>query len=207
MMNQKKTIILACLNSGIRMDGSQARIGLMVGILFKPRTDSDPENKEIAVKAEMKPIDPDRDFACCVAARRDAYLCSFGSDEGFETFLCGYQARMRERLTQPEWYYYHVRVNGEIAGQLEFRNFSPQPETGYVNLIYLTPAFRGTGLAGQLQQFIFETLSQAGCKQVMLSVSRINQRALSFYEKSGWTYLRPNPKHPLTDFFLYVLEN
>ncbi|CAM3682977.1 putative acetyltransferase [Vibrio aerogenes CECT 7868] len=157
------------------------------------------------MKAEFKPVNPDKDFSFCVAARRDAYLCSFGSEKGFETFLSGYQARMCERLTQPEWHYYHVWVDGEIAGQLEFRNVSPQPETGYVNLIYLRPAFRGAGLADELQQFICRTLSQAGCKQMMLSVSRTNQRALSFYKKSGWKYLRPNPKHPLTDFLLYVL--
>ncbi len=34
----------------------------------------------------FRPINLESDFAYCVAARRDAFVCSFGSDAGFEGF-------------------------------------------------------------------------------------------------------------------------
>ncbi|WP_158009953.1 hypothetical protein [Salinivibrio sp. AR640] len=34
----------------------------------------------------FRPINLETDFAYCVAARRDAFVCSFGSDEGGEDF-------------------------------------------------------------------------------------------------------------------------
>ena len=86
-------------------------------------------------------------------------------------------------------------------GQLEFRCFSDEPETGYVQLIYLFPEYRGTGLAAELQAYIRQQLLGAGCKWAILSVSRTNLRALNHYRCSGWTFLRSNPKHEETDFY------
>ncbi|WBA18922.1 GNAT family N-acetyltransferase [Salinivibrio kushneri] len=149
----------------------------------------------------FRPINLETDFAYCVAARRDAFVCSFGSDEGFEDFLTGYYERVSERMNQPEWFYRHIFVDGEWAGQLEFRSTSSEPETGYVHLIYLAPAFRGRGFAPLLQRYIKTTLTNAGCRRALLSVSRDNHRALAFYRQHGWEFVRANPKHAKTDFY------
>lgn len=90
-------------------------------------------------------------------------------------------------------------------GQLEFRSFSDEPETGYVQLIYLFPEYRGRGLAAQLQAYIRQQLLGAGCKWAILSVSRTNVRALNHYRRFGWVFLRPNPKHQETDFYRLTL--
>ena len=92
-------------------------------------------------------------------------------------------------------------MDGQFAGQLEFRSFSPEPETGYVHLIYLQPNFRGSGLAPKVQDYIVSTLSKAGCVRAVLSVSRTNHRALTFYKRHGWEFVRKNPKHDETDFY------
>ncbi|MBA8783300.1 MULTISPECIES: N-acetyltransferase [Aeromonas] len=102
---------------------------------------------------------------------------------------------------QAQWYYLHVWVGEQLVGQLEFRSFSDEPETGYVQLIYLFPEYRGTGLAAELQAYIRQQLLGAGCKWALLSVSRTNLRALNHYRRSGWTFLRSNPKHEETDFY------
>ncbi|OOF06046.1 N-acetyltransferase, partial [Salinivibrio sp. MA427] len=60
----------------------------------------------------FRPINLETDFAYCVAARRDAFVCSFGSDAGFEDFLAGYFERVSERMNQPEWFYRHIFVDG-----------------------------------------------------------------------------------------------
>lgn len=86
-----------------------------------------------------------RDYEFCVAARRDAYVCSFHRDDGFDAFLAGYRERMTTRLTSREWHYLHVWRGGEIVGQLEFRTSSSEPDSGYVNLIYVDAAGERTG--------------------------------------------------------------
>lgn len=151
----------------------------------------------------FKPVDVLSDINRCIEARRDAYFCSFGTYDGVEQLLDGYDLRVIKRSAQVGWYYVHVWIEGRFVGQLEFRHFSPEPEpnTGYVHLIYLTPDFRGQGLAKYLQQYIRQTLSSAGCTRAVLSVSRDNTPALRFYQRQGWQYLRPNPKHPSTDFY------
>lgn len=156
---------------------------------------------------EFKKINLACDYAFCVAVRRDAYVCSFHRHEGFERFLTGYHERMATRLASKEWHYLHVWQAGEIVGQLEFCTFSSEPDTGYIYLIYLTPQVRGQGLAELLLRYIGRTLRQAGCRRVVLSVSRLNLRALRFYRRCGWQYLGPNPKHAETDFYEYWLSD
>lgn len=92
-------------------------------------------------------------------------------------------------------------------GQLEFCTVSAEPETGYIYLIYLTPQARGQGMADLLLQYIGRTLWQAGSRRVVLSVSRLNPRAMRFYRRSGWQYRGPNPKHAETDFYEYWLPD
>lgn len=38
------------------------------------------------------------DFELCVAARKDAYFCSFGHYDGFDDFISGYRERVLDRL-------------------------------------------------------------------------------------------------------------
>ncbi|SJL83791.1 Acetyltransferase (GNAT) family protein [Vibrio palustris] len=155
---------------------------------------------KLSMKISFRQIDMD-DFELCVAARKDAYFCSFGHYDGFDDFINGYRQRVVERLTTLEWFYIHVFVDDQFAGQLEFRSFSPEPETGYVHLIYLKPNFRGLGIAPIIQDYIVSTLSKAGCLRAVLSVSRTNKPALTFYKRHGWQFVRKNPKHDETDFY------
>lgn len=62
----------------------------------------------MTMNLEFKKINLARDYEFCVAARRDAYVCSFHRDEGFEEFLVGYRERMATRLASQEWHYLHV---------------------------------------------------------------------------------------------------
>lgn len=141
------------------------------------------------------------DFELCVSARKDAYFCSFGRYDGFEDFIFGYRERISERLSLREWHYIHVYIGAQFAGQLEFRSVSQEPNTGYIHLIYLKPEFRGLGIGPKLQQYIVDVLLNAECERAILSVSRTNVRALTFYKRYGWKYLTNNPKHDETDFY------
>ncbi|CAG8999850.1 MAG: hypothetical protein CENE_01833 [Candidatus Celerinatantimonas neptuna] len=158
----------------------------------------------------FKPIDVEQDFEQCVLFRRDAYFCSFQSLSGFEKFLSGYRARIALRINHPGWFYRHIWFDGHIIGQLEFRNHCEidgvDEQTGYVNLIYLSPDYRGKGLTASLQDYIADELVAAGCWRCLLSVSRTNHRALQHYQRFGWYYLKPNLKHAMTDFYQRVFS-
>tara|TARA_Y100001956_G_scaffold44900_1_gene43683 strand:+ start:4857 stop:5360 length:504 start_codon:yes stop_codon:yes gene_type:complete len=150
---------------------------------------------------EFRPIEIEQHFDACIAARRDAYFCSFNTYRGFDNFIDGYYERMSERQNQVEWFYVHVWIDNQIAGQLEFRSLYSEPNTGYVHLIYLKPAFRGLGIAKVLQDHIKTTLVNAGCEYALLSVSRTNTPAMHFYLRNGWEFEKANPKHAETDFY------
>lgn len=152
-------------------------------------------------------INIDKHFSTCLKYRQDAYHISFGTLDGFEHFLDGYKDRMRERMQSHQWFYKHIWQKSTIIGQLEFRSFSREAHCGYVHLMYIAPDYRGTGIADIAQQYITDTLREAGCKTAVLSVSRCNAHALAHYKKHDWQFMAPNPKHALTDFYRKDLTN
>ena len=158
------------------------------------------------MKTEFKVIDITKHFDICVEARKDSHFCSFETTHGFSDFLDGYRERMSDRITTSEWYYVHVWVDDEIAGQLEFRNSYSEPKTGYIHLFYLWPEFRGTGLAQTVHEYVCDTLLNDGCQRAVLSVSRSNSRALNYYKKHGWQYWKRNPKRDSTDYYELELK-
>lgn len=155
----------------------------------------------------FKPIDVDKDFGHCIEFRRDSFYCSFHTYEGYEESITHYKTRVCQRIQEEQWHYFHIWDEALLIGQLEFRSFSELPNTGYVHLVYVIPAYRGEGIADLAQKFILDTLISQGCDQAMLSVSRTNRRAVKHYKKHGWSYLQPNPKHDVTDFYIRKLQS
>lgn len=148
------------------------------------------------------PIQIEHDFAYCLAFRKDSYQCSFGTLEGYEESITNYQSKIRQRmLNDPLWRYLHIYSGEQIIGQLEFRHMHEQPGHGYIHLFYLRPEYRGQGLSQHLHDYVRSQLVAMGCQSAYLSVSRTNKRALAFYRRHGWHYLKRNAKHPLTDFY------
>ncbi|GGY54498.1 N-acetyltransferase [Bacterioplanes sanyensis] len=150
---------------------------------------------------EFRPINLAKNYDFCFAARKDAYYSSFETYAGFDDFVNGYRERIEARQAQTDWFYIHVWQNDKLIGQLEFRSFSTEPDTGYVHLFYLVPEVRGSCASRRLQAYVEAELIRAGCRRAVLSVSRTNVRALRFYQRHGWEYYRANPKHEQTDFY------
>ena len=155
---------------------------------------------------EFKTIDVDSHFHKCYEFRKDSYYCSFGKTKGYDKSVSGYEGRIRERLNDKRWFYYHVWQDGKIIGQLEFRSYSQFDEFGYINLMYLIPEYRGVGIADNIHKYIIHCLISAKCYGAVLSVSRTNTRALKFYKRNGWQFHDNNPKHETTDFYKNVFS-
>lgn len=156
----------------------------------------------LKVNIDFKQIIIERHFDFCYEFRRDSHFCSFGTYDGYKESVIDYQKKIRQRLKDPNWHYLHIWCDDKIIGQLEFKLFSFLESTGYVQLIYVIPEFRGHGVADAAEALIAQRLKAQGCQQAVLSVSHENERAIRHYRRFGWKYLKPNPKHKVTDYYI-----
>ncbi|MEM8807161.1 MAG: GNAT family N-acetyltransferase [Cyanobacteria bacterium P01_G01_bin.38] len=154
----------------------------------------------MSVPIAFIPIDLEQFADLCVQFRRDAMQCSFenGADrfdqesgENHEQYFIWLKERIQEF---PEGCV-HVVENDQIVGQIEM-HLKGQQTLAYVNLVYLIPEVRGTGLGDQLHRYVEQIFEQVGIVKAQLSVSPINERAMSFYRKHGWQDMGPRPGYP-----------
>jgi ribosomal protein S18 acetylase RimI-like enzyme len=137
-----------------------------------------------------------RDAETCVRFRRDSYACSFSNPARFDR-ECGrdgglYLDWLTARIAEFPRGFVHVWERGEIIGQMEMRPRG-NPAFGYINLFYLVPAVRGSGLSRSLQEYAHSVFTGLGLDRLRLTVSPSNQRAVAFYRKHGWQDLGPRP--------------
>ena len=150
---------------------------------------------------QFKPIDFEHHMAVFLDFIRDTHLCSFGSMEGFvdsngrgeERFV----ERVRTRLIEEPGSCLHVWQGQEIIGQLHLGRFV-DPAIGYVNMLYVSPKWRGTGVASAIEEYACASLRAHGFQSAYLSVAAQNHRAIRFYKKQGWADLGPRPDKPGT---------
>ena len=128
-----------------------------------------------------------RDSDICVLFRRDSYTCSFG--DGRKLDQQSYLDWLAIRIGEFPIGFVHVWRDSEIIGQRELRPH------GYINLFYLIPAVRGSGLADSLHDYALSVFAGLGLQKLQLSVSPSNARAIAFYLKHGWRDLGPRPGH------------
>ena len=144
----------------------------------------------------FRTIDVDRDGATCIAFSRDAFVCSFGSDERFLAeagpgFRAHLDALRRDVQREPGGFV-HVWSDGEIVGEILIR-LPPEEDQGYVSLLYLKAEHRGTGTADELHTYVESYFRDRGRRRLRLSVSPTNVRAIRFYTRHGWKDCGPRP--------------
>jgi ribosomal protein S18 acetylase RimI-like enzyme len=127
-----------------------------------------------------------------VAFRRDSYVCSFGSDEGFGS-VDEYLSWLSDRIERQPAGHVHVWQGPRIIGQLEMLIQATTRVTGYVNLFYLVPEARGAGHGEALHDYFVQFMRAGGAGVARLSVSPSNSRALAYYRKHAWRDLGPRP--------------
>ena len=154
------------------------------------------------------PIDLKKNFNLCIKFREDTHCCSFQSlkdfssqvgvnGEKYSKYLSSYKS---EGLK-------HIVYKGEIIGQVEFTLMPANSKIGYINLIYVAQSFRGKGIAEKAMVFVMEYFLNNSCEEVMLSVSRTNHRAIKYYEKHGFKFLKKATNDPLVDIYSHILKD
>ncbi len=149
---------------------------------------------------EFKPINLRQHADLCFRFIEDTHLCSYGSLDGF---LDGAQSsqrfldRIAEKLSADPESCLHAWQDDEIVGQINFGTFV-DPSIGYLSFFYVTPPWRGTGIAAAMERFAVAHFQRRGYKTACLSVTAANVRARRFYLKQGWKDLGQREDQPAT---------
>ena len=144
---------------------------------------------------QFKKVDLINDIKLCVQFRKDSFLASFGSiqewvkqsEEDGQKYI---DWLMQYAKQNPEGVI-HLWKQQKIIGQIEFKIDPSMPDKAYINLFYLVPEVRGTGISQLMHEYVIGQLIRKGCNSARLSVSETNKQALAFYKKHGWTYVKP----------------
>lgn len=103
---------------------------------------------------------------------------------------------IQKRKSQFERYISHgeivlIGLHNNIPCGLAFGNKENDEgleKCGSIYSLYIMPEYWGSGIASKLMDNILEILKNQGCKKASLWVFEDNQRAINFYEKSGFYF-------------------
>ena len=146
----------------------------------------------------FRTIDTDKDKDIIIKFRKDSFVVSFGSEDGFgdeNTYL----KRMKERVRKFPDGHVILEKDQEPIGQMELQIREYEgTEIGYVNLFYLIPEYRSKGLGKELVRYAENFFRQFNVSEYHLRVSSDNQRAIRLYSNSGMMKIREeNEKYPV----------
>ncbi len=144
---------------------------------------------------EFEEVNLEKNLDLYLGFRRDAHFLSYESDREFNVEECiNWFQSLKENNPAG---FKQVVLNGQIIGLLEYKSGIEDVNgelTGYINLIYLLPEYRGKNLGEELQSQILSRFIFDGCKFAYLRYLPKNVVAGSFYKKNGW-----EPKGVLTE--------
>lgn len=145
---------------------------------------------------EFRTIDVEKDRATIIAFRKDSYVVSFGSEEGFGD-EDEYIRRIADRARRFPDGLVLIEEAGQPIGQMELQIVLYEGSyIGYANLFYLIPAYRGKGYGRQLIAYAEHFFESYGVKTYQLRVAPTNLAALHLYEKCGIRLLEKEENQP-----------
>lgn len=138
----------------------------------------------------FRTIDIEKDKDLIIKFRKDSYVVSFGTKEGFG-YENDYINRVKERIDKFPKGQVIIKKDNIPIGQMELqiKEFEGK-EIGYVNCYYLIPEYRGKGLGKELIDYAEEFFRKSNVSEYHLRVSPTNQRAIHLYTKNEMVKLR-----------------
>ncbi|MDR6552038.1 GNAT family N-acetyltransferase [Paenibacillus qinlingensis] len=145
---------------------------------------------------EYRTIDVEKDRETIIAFRKDSYVVSFGSEEGFGD-EDEYVRRIADRARRFPEGLVLIEDEDRPVGQLELQIvFYEGSYIGYANLFYLIPSYRGKGYGRQLIAYAEGFFEKYAVKSYHLRVAPTNARALHLYENCGFRLLEKEEDQP-----------
>lgn len=141
------------------------------------------------------PIDLSQHFDVCVEFLTDAFSCSYGDTEMLAAIggAPEYRRGLERLLSVFPQGAVHLWRDAGIVGQVEL---NLRGSVGHVNLLYLVPELRGSGLGELLHTYTVNVLRAHRVVEARLAVGPGNVRAMRYYSKHGWRDLGPRPDRP-----------
>ena len=133
-------------------------------------------------------IDPDADADFAVEAYRDACRASYGTDDSFPGRR-RHLAWLRSRVEEFPDGHVLALLDGRPVGQMELQ-VPYGLTTGYVNLYYVVPELRGSGLARRMHGYAERYFRSWEADTIELHVAALNERAMGFYRALGYQAVR-----------------
>lgn len=101
-------------------------------------------------------------------------------------------SKLEQELQNPLSHFYFIRKGNEICGYLKLNYCEAQSEIRDANAmeierIYVLQEYQGNNLGGKLMEYAIQCATERGLKYVWLGVWEHNLKAISFYEKLGFT--------------------
>lgn len=94
----------------------------------------------------------------------------------------------RWRTMTAQWCYFLSERDGEVMGMISGGLNDQHPGTHWMYGMYVTPSARGSGVAIQLVDAVFEWARSEGATELYLHVTSTISRARAFYEKLGFEF-------------------
>ena len=124
----------------------------------------------------------------------------------------GWRADAPELLEIPETYltnkgkFWLAVENNKLVGTVGLQDMGN--DQGYLKRMYVQKDLRGTGLAQDLLKTLLEHAKNNGFKQIFLATGKGAERAVAFYEKSGFQKVNSLPSNfsHFIDPYLFVLD-
>lgn len=143
-----------------------------------------------------------KDIKTAFSFLRDTFFISFGDDPSSWPNNLGqyseerYLSALQKMLVRDPNSIIHVWQNEVIIGQIELSRFKNEPLCGFVDLYYMIPEKRRSGLGKLLDAYAMEYFSKKGFTKARLTVTETNFSAIAFYERLGWRSIGPHEGHP-----------
>jgi RimJ/RimL family protein N-acetyltransferase len=80
-------------------------------------------------------------------------------------------------------------TEGVPIGITALYRLESQAEVGEVLQVWVSPEFRGTGVARDLMDVVFKWAGENNFRRIIAGVTKVNARALKFYTKYGFSVM------------------
>lgn len=129
-----------------------------------------------------------RDLGEVMEFQVEVYEVNFPGFRVDEYFREDYARDLRRAARDPNETMLVLEQDGRLCGFIWAAVIATivDPRVGYIKNLYVAPHLRGRGQAQRLMKAAEDWLFAQGVDKIMLDASVVNQRAIAFYEKSGY---------------------
>ena len=103
--------------------------------------------------------------------------------------VCGCRAETEYNITYngKQQLHYGIYIGTMLVGCVFIMERYIEVEDITINLLLVTPSFRGKGIGTKAVEHIIENARQLGFKRVLIGVDEINKTAMSFWKSNGFS--------------------